>query len=105
VGNDLFFHELLLLGLPWLYVVLYWAWPWQRGSADQAGGQPAKRPKRYAKTPKPFAGLTQKPLCSTCEQAVEPHPPPCRAAPIDRLYTGRSACGGFPAPFLSQSAL
>jgi len=87
VGNDLFFRELLVLGLLWLYVVLYWAWPWQRVSADQAGGQPAKRPKRYAKTPQPFAGLTQKPLCSACEQAVAPHPPPPATPPPSIVST------------------
>ena len=73
MGDDLLGRECLVLGLLGLYIVVYWAW--QRVSTRQAGGQSATRPKRYTKTPKPFTGLTHKPRCSGCEQAVEPQPP------------------------------
>jgi transposase-like protein len=78
MAYDLLFHELLLGVLLWLGVHAYLRW--QRGPATKP--PPAQRAQRLTKVPKPFAGLTQKPHCSACEQGQEhadqppPFPPP-----------------------------
>jgi hypothetical protein len=41
VVDDLVFHELLLLGLLWLYMLLYWLRPWLQAEVGQAHRQPA----------------------------------------------------------------
>jgi|SRR5215813_10091871 len=57
-------HEFLLLALLWQLV--FWHWVWKRGQAPKHPSTP--QPKSLPKTPKPFAGLTQKPPCQACEQ-------------------------------------
>jgi IS1 family transposase len=74
--SDLLFHELLLLALLWLVVLLYWAWTRGQAMTDAADHTPAKRATRRAKDPKPFVGLTNKPLCTACEHAVDSRPLP-----------------------------
>ena len=74
--SDLLFHELLLLALLWLVVLSYWAWPRGHATTDLAEHEPAKRTTRRAKDLKPFAGVTNKPLCPACEPAVESRPQP-----------------------------
>ena len=71
MGHDLPFHALILLGVLWLCVLLRWAWPRRRAATDQADGQPATRTSRRSADPPPFPGLTTKPLCAACEQAVQ----------------------------------
>jgi hypothetical protein len=80
--HDLLCHEFLLGVLLGLGVYAYVRW--QR---DQATTQPAaQHPTRLPKTPKPFAGLTQKPHGEACEQSREPldqsplSPPPVMAS-------------------------
>jgi transposase-like protein len=63
--HDLLFPGLLLGMLLWLGVHAYLQW--QRGSATKL--PPARRTTRLPQTPKPFAGLTQKPRCEACEQS------------------------------------
>lgn len=63
--HDLLFPELLLGMLLWLGVHAYLQW--RRGSATKL--PPAQRTTRLPQTPKPFAGLTQKPHCEACEQS------------------------------------
>ena len=70
----LFFSQLVLVALVWLCVMLHWAWP-----SDLATGPPPSEPtppepKRH-REPKPFAGLTTKPHCDTCEHGTAPRPP------------------------------
>src|SRR6516225_2624220 len=81
---DQFYYQLVVLGLLWLFVMLHLAWP-SRGVTPQT--KPAKpiTPRRQRSTdPKPFAGLTHKPLCTLCEQeAAHPQaPPPVRPDPM-----------------------
>src|SRR4029450_434410 len=68
--SHLFFSQLALIALVWLFLVLHYAWPRER----------AKRPRlaeREPLKPKPFAGLTQRPHCALCErEAAHPQPPP-----------------------------
>ena len=88
MGDDLFFYELLLLALLWLYVAGYWRWPQSRPTIAQATPTPATPPRKRSRDPKPFPGLTHKPLCMTCEHAQEsaPQPPGC---PPPRIISTR----------------
>jgi IS1 family transposase len=75
--STLFFYQLVLIALVWLFLMLDGLWPNDpaaRGSAIRTPKPPRhKRPRE----PKPFAGLTQKPPCVACEQeAMHPKPPP-----------------------------
>jgi IS1 family transposase/transposase-like protein len=72
--HDLLVHELWLGVLLGLGVLAYVQW--QRGQATKH--PPAQRTKKPPQVPKPFAGLTQKPLCAACEQgqAHVDQPPP-----------------------------
>jgi hypothetical protein len=81
--DDLLFHELLLLGLLWLCVILYWVGRRRQAVTDQARGHPAKRATRRSQDPKPFPGLTTKPRCGACEPGPGEPPP---TAPPPRLY-------------------
>ena len=69
--SDLFFYELLLLGLLWLCVMLYYAGPSDRSAGDQRTSKPIPPPHKRSSDPQPFPGLTRKPHCATCEQAAQ----------------------------------
>jgi hypothetical protein len=93
MGHDLFFHALLLLGLRWLSMLLYWLWPRSRPT-------PAKPIKTRSNASKPLQGLTHKPSCDACEHAAQPcHQAPSKArqsflylsAELSRLALGPSA--------------
>jgi transposase-like protein/IS1 family transposase len=72
------FHELLLLGLLWLCVTLYWLWLRHQAAMGQAHGKRARRSTRRSKDLKPFPGLLRKPTCGAYEQTPEhPDPSPC----------------------------
>ncbi len=77
--SDLFFYELLLLGLLWLCVMLSYAGPSDRSAGDQRTSKPMPPPHKRSSDPQPFPGLTRKPHCVACEQAHEhePQPPGC----------------------------
>jgi IS1 family transposase len=81
-------YELGLLGLLWLCLMLHVLWPSARPMPGQKPRQPVAPPRQRCKEPKPFAGLTCKPHCDACEQAVEPHPHPPSASP-PRLVSTR----------------
>src|SRR6266571_4493636 len=81
--SDLFFYELLLLGLLWLCVMLSWVWPYDRAAPGLTTPTLAKPPRKRSRDPQPFPGLTRKPHCTACEQAAQepaallpPLPPP-----------------------------
>jgi IS1 family transposase len=86
--SDLLFHELLLLALLWLVVLSYWAWSRGHATTNSADHTSAKRATRHAKDPKPFAGLTRRPLCPACEPALESHLPP-PSIPPPRIVSTR----------------
>ena len=68
--SDLFFYELLLLGLLWLCVMLPWVWPYDCAAPGPTTPTPATPPRTRSRDPKPFPGLTRKPHCAACEQAA-----------------------------------
>src|SRR5919202_871894 len=79
------FYQLVLLGLLWLFMMLHVMWPSDRPAGDQRPSKPLLPPRKRSSAPKPFPGLTRKPLCATCEQAAqEPAalPPPLPPPPI-----------------------
>jgi hypothetical protein len=84
--SPLFFYQLVLFALIWLFVILHLTWPKAGVTTPAAPPEPAPiTPKRHrSNEPKAFEGLTQKPHCALCERdTVEPEvPPPVRPDPI-----------------------
>ena len=81
----LFFYQLVLVALVWLCVMLHWAWPSDPATCPPPSEPTPPEPKRH-REPKPFAGLTTKPHCDTCEHGTAPRPqapstPPPRLVP------------------------
>ena len=74
--SHLFYYQLALLALVWLFVMLPVAAS-RRGTPIPPTA-PSIKPKRTrSHAPQPFAGLTHKPHCALCEQeAVHPQAPP-----------------------------
>ena len=90
MGHDWLYHDLLLLGLLWLSMLLYWAWLRGRSATSPTFPSPAKSIKKRTQQPKPFAGLLHKPLCDACEHAAESRPqPPCAPPPRLTFTRGR----------------
>src|SRR5215831_1738405 len=79
--SPLFFYQLVFLALLWLCIMLHYRWPSDRAAQRQSPSPPASPPHKRSREPKPFAGLTYRPLCDACEQAVEPRPPSPSAPP------------------------
>ena len=77
--SQLFFYQLVLIAIVWLFFMLYLAWPSRTATTPQQSVEPEPiRPKRKRSTElKPFPGLTQKPYCARCEQeTAHPQRPP-----------------------------
>jgi hypothetical protein len=79
----LFFYEIVLVALAWLFLMLYWLWPNDPTTRYPTRLQPRLSRKR-SNEPKPLAGLTQRPYCALCEQDVM-HPQALPPAPPDPL--------------------
>ena len=79
--SHLFYYQLALLAIIWLFVMLHGAWSKPGLSIPSVPAQPKHK---RSTEPKPFAGLTQKPHCALCERdTVQPKaPPPLRPAPM-----------------------
>ena len=56
--SDLFFYQLVLVGLLWLCVMLHYAWPSDRSAGDQRPSKPLPPPPKRSSDLKPFPGLT-----------------------------------------------
>src|SRR4029453_13392940 len=81
-------QEFVLLALLWQLVISEWT-----RKQSQAPQHPfPQRPTRPSKLPQPFAGLTTKPQCQSCEQGQEAsdHPPLPRPPCLRRGETGTS---------------
>ena len=80
----LFFYQLGLVALVWFFLMLYWLWPNDAAARRQpiAPSKPSRRPR--SNDLKPFAGLTQKPHCTLCEQEAA-HPQAPLPAPPEPL--------------------
>src|SRR6266567_755777 len=75
----LFFSQLVLLGLLWLFFMLPAAWPRQGPATQRRPVEPILPPRKRSSDPQPFPGLTRTPPCAACEQAHAhgPQPPGC----------------------------
>jgi hypothetical protein len=89
--SDLFFYQLLLVGLLWLCLMLHGMWPSERVIPGATRPPPPLPPRKRSRAPQPFAGLTHKPHWVACEQAGHPPtvqpppaPPPQRHSPRGR---------------------
>jgi hypothetical protein len=104
--SHLFYYQLALLAIIWLFVMLHVTWS-EPGLTTPA--VPAKPKRKRSTEPKPFAGLTQKPRCALCDQETlhtapasplrpDPMPPtqtvapgrwirPCTSVPIWAVTT------------------
>ena len=71
--SPLFYYQLALCVLVWLFVMLHVTWSKPGLPTPPV---PAKPKHHRATTPKPFEGLTTKPHCALCErETVHPKPP------------------------------
>lgn len=88
--HDGLYDMLLLLGLPWLSMLLSWVWLRGRPATSPTTLTPAIALKKRAKELQPFAGLLHKPLCDACAQATaSPPPAPCAPPPPLPCTRGR----------------
>jgi IS1 family transposase len=74
--SHLFYYQLALLALLWLFVMLPLSWPRRSESPPPVPATPLKPKRTRATEPTAFAGLTHKPPCALCERdAVHPQSP------------------------------
>jgi IS1 family transposase len=85
--SDLFWDELLLLGLLWLCIVLYDVWSSGRAGGGPTRAQPSLPTRKRSRDPKPVAGLTHKPYCDACEHVAEPGREPPSTPPSRMAFT------------------
>jgi hypothetical protein len=82
----LFFSQLVLFALIWLFVILYLTWPPRAVTAPASPALPESLKPKHSRShePKPFAGLMHKPHCALCERdtAHPTAPPPVLPDPM-----------------------
>ena len=64
--SHLFYYQLALVALVWLFVMLHVAES-HRGAPIPPTATPIKPKSKRSDAPKPFNGLTKKPHCALCE--------------------------------------
>src|SRR4030095_4854619 len=69
--SNLFFYQIVLIALVWLFLMLSWLWPSEPTAVPPSPSKPVTPPRQRSKEPQPFTGLTCKPHCEACEQALE----------------------------------
>jgi len=85
--SELFFYQLVLIALLWLYCMLHWVWPSDGGATSPTPSQPTPPLRRRSREPQPFPGLIHQPYCAACAQAAqapEALPPPAPLQVISR---------------------
>src|SRR4029453_3438369 len=82
--SHLFFYQLMLIALVWLFLMLHYAWPSDRLLEREQPLTPVRPRRQHSNEPKPFAGLTYKPHCALCGHETTPPklPPPVRPDPM-----------------------
>ena len=81
--SHLFYYQLALLALVWLFVMLHAAES-RRGAPIPPTATPIKPKSKRSNAPKLFNGLTKKPHCALCARETAPPqaPPPVPPAPM-----------------------
>jgi IS1 family transposase len=79
--SHLVFYQLGLIALVWVFLMLSGLWPSEPAAARPMTPKPLMPRGKRSTKPQPFQGLTRKPRCAACEQAIEaprlpPSPPP-----------------------------
>ena len=84
--SHLFYYQLALLALIWLFVLLHLGWPRRSAALPPASDTPMKPKRKRSTEPKAFEGLTHQPHCALCERETgeTPPAPPPRPAPMPR---------------------
>ena len=73
--SHLFYDQLALLAIVWLFILLHLTGSKPSPTPTTTPATPIKPKRTRSKEPKPFEGLTKKPHCALCERdAVEPKP-------------------------------
>jgi IS1 family transposase len=82
--SHLFYYQLALWALIWLFVMLHLGWPRRNVTPPPAPDTLMKPKRKRSAELKPFEGLTHKPHCACCEQDTgETNPvPPVRPDPM-----------------------
>ena len=87
--SNLFFYQVVLIALVWLFLMLSWLWPSEPTAVPPSPSQPVPPPRQRSKKPQPFTGLTCKPRCEACEQALETSMLARPSAPPPKLTSTR----------------
>jgi hypothetical protein len=82
--SHLFYYQLALLALLWLFVMLPLSWPRRSETSPPVPATPIKPKRKRPTEPNAFAGLTHKPPCALCERetGATPPAPPQRPDPM-----------------------
>jgi len=82
----LFYYQLALFVLMWLFVMLHVTWSKPGLPTPPVPAQPKRR---RSKAPKAFEGLTKKSHCALCERGTAHLTPPCPVPPDPMPPTNR----------------
>ena len=84
--SHLFYYQLALCVLVWLFVLLHVTWSKPGLPTPPVPAQPKRH---RANVPKPFEGLTTKPPCALCERETAHPKPPSPVLPDPVPLTNR----------------
>jgi IS1 family transposase len=84
--SHLFYYQLVVLGLFWLFVMLHVAWSSRGAVTPQPPAMPLTPRRQRSTEPKPFVGLTQKPPCALCEHEAAPPQAPAPPDPMSPTH-------------------
>ena len=87
--SNLVVYQLVLIALVWLFLMLSWVWPSESATARPIPPTPVTPPRKRATVPKSFTGLTRKPHCDACVQAIEDLRLPLPSAPPPKIVSTR----------------
>jgi hypothetical protein len=68
--SPLFYYQLALLALVWLFLMLHLTWPKRSAATTTAPATPIQSKRKRSNEPKPFAGLTTKSPCAGCDRST-----------------------------------
>ncbi len=84
-----FFYLMVVLGLLWIFFMLHMTWPSPCPATPQRPAEPILPRRTHSSEPQSFAGLTHKPQCVACEQALSAPAVTAPAAPPPRITSTR----------------